>query len=249
MKRYAVLLLIAALLLGGCASAQQEDPFKVDTVLQIPVDPTDAPTDAPTEMATEEPTEAPTEEPTEAPTEPKKTTTSHKGSSSGGKSSSSGKTQTKATEPPATEPPVVETEAPTETPYNPSSYGVGSLEYAILDQLNASRAEAGVSELSISGRLSGIAYLRAMEASSSWSHTRPDGRSYTSALSDYGYGYGAVTELMVYVPGGGDAGTITGKWMNSQSHSDNILSGSFSTAGIGVYSAGGTTYVVCLLVG
>lgn len=253
MKRCAIWLLITALLLSGCSSAQQTDPYRVDTVVQIPVDPTDAPTEAPTEPVTEppteEPTEAPTEAPTEVPAEPKKTTTSSKGSSSGksgsgGKKTNSGKTQTQATEPPVTQPVALP-----ESPFDPSSYGVGDLEHAILNELNVSRMEAGVPELSINGRLSGIAYLRAMEASVSWSHMRPDGRDYTSALSDYGYEYGIVVELMVYAPGNGDPAIIAGKWMSAKSHSENILSGDFSAAGIGVYSADGMTYVACLLVG
>ena len=351
MKRLIIWLMIATLALSGCSTAQQSDPYRVDTVVQIPVDPTDALSEAPLVAPTELPTDAPTEVPTEAPTEPKETTVKKttsssssgssskkpsSGSSASSSSSSSSKNNTtskkepaatqppKATEPPATtapetlppettapetvpaettvpetvpaettvpetvptettapdtvpaettvpetvpaettapetvpvetvppteEPTEPPTEEPTDPPYYPGSYGVGGLEYAIVGELNASRVGAGLSELSLDGYLSGIAYLRAMEASSSWSHTRPDGRSYTSALSDYGYGYGAVAELMVYVPGGGDAASIAAKWMNSKSHSENILSDSFSTAGVGVYSTGGMTYVVCLLVG
>ena len=153
------------------------------------------------------------------------------------------------TVPPTEEPTEPPTEEPTDPPYYPGSYGVGGLEYGLVAELNAGRSGAGLPELSLDGYLSGIAYLRAMEASSSWSHTRPDGRSYTSALSDYGYGYGAVAELMVYVPGSGDAASVAAKWLNSKSHSENILSDSFTTAGVGVYSTGGMTYVVCLLVG
>lgn len=280
MKRLIIWLLIAVLTFSGCSSARQADPYRVDTVVHIPVDPTDAPTEEPTDATTEPPTEAPSEAPTDAPTEPKETTpktTSSKSSSSGKSSTSSGKgssssskgssssssknnstskkepavTQPPATAAPETLPPetVPPTEKAAEPPYNPASYGVGGLEYAIVGELNASRVDAELSELSLDGYLSGIAYLRAKEASSSWSHTRPDGRSYKSALSDYGYGYGAAAELMVYVAGSGDAASITAKWMNSESHRENILSGSFSTAGIGVYSAGGMTYVVCLLVG
>ena len=280
MKRLIIWLLIAVLAFSGCSSARQADPYRVDTVVHIPVDPTDAPTEEPTDATTEPPTEAPTEAPTDAPTEPKETTpktTSSKSSSSGKSSSSSGKSSSSsskgssssssknnstskkeqaATQPPATAAPetlppetVPPTEKAAEPPYNPASYGVGGLEYAIVGELNASRVDAELSELSLDGYLSGIAYLRAKEASSSWSHTRPDGRSYKSALSDYGYGYGAAAELMVYVAGSGDAASITAKWMNSESHRENILSGSFSTAGIGVYSAGGMTYVVCLLIG
>lgn len=257
MKRVMLCLLAMLLLFSGCAQSR-EDPFKVDTVVRIPVDPTDAPTEEPTEMPTEEPTEEPTEAPTEAPTEPeetepsKKTTTSSKSnsSSSSKKNSSSKKEEQKPKE---TEPPVVETEAPTATPveppYDPTSYDIGSLEYAVLDELNANRAEEEVEELSISGWLSGIAYLRAKEVSISWSHTRLDGRDFKSALSDYGYEYDTTTELMIYMPGDGDVETIMSRWMDSKDHSKKIRSDSFTTAGIGVYEAGGMTYVICLLVG
>ena len=104
-------------------------------------------------------------------------------------------------------------------------------------------------ELSMSGRLSGIAFIRAQEISISWSHTRPDGRSYTSALGDYGYGYGTASEHLVYVSGSGDGAAIAAKWMSSDSNSADILSGSYSKVGVGVYRAGGMTYVACLLVG
>lgn len=256
MKRVALCFLAVMLLTCGCAQ-KQEDPFRVDTVVYIPVDPTDAPMEATIESATEEPTE----ESTEAPTAPKETeqkkTTSYKGSNSGKSSSSgttsSGKTQTKATEPPVTETVPVETapptEAPTEPPFNPASYNVGSLEYAILDEMNAYRKDMAVPELSLSGKLSGIAYLRAQEICTSWSHTRPDGRSYTSAMADYGYGFGMSAELLVYASGSGDPVSMVAKWMGSETHRANILSTSFAKVGIGVYRTGGMTYVACLLVG
>lgn len=345
MKRIALCFLAAMLMLSGCA-ASQEEPFRVDTVVQIPVDPTEEPSETVTEAPTEAPTEQATESPTEAPTEPKettpkKTTTSSKSSSSSGKSSSSsGKSSSsssssssknqstskkepaatqppKTTEPPATQPPktteppvtvpaettiptvateppsetatepatedateppadsdielpteepavppteestvppteeptVPPTEAPTEPPYDPSSYGVGGLEATIASTLNAYRLEAGLPELSLSGRLSGIAFIRAQEISVSWSHARPDGRGYTSALDDYGYGYSSVSENLLYVSGGGDGVAIADRWMASDSNSAEILSDSYTAIGVGVYYAGGMTYVACLLVG
>lgn len=253
MKRVALCVLAVMLFACGCAQTQ-EDPFRVDTVVQIPVDPTDAPTEESTEPTTEEPAEeAPT---VQKETEPKKTT-SYKESSSGKSSSSgktsSGKTQAKATEPPVTETVLVETapptEAPTEPPFDPASYDVGSLEYAILGEMNAYRAEVDAPELSMSGKLSGIAYLRAQEICSFWSHTRPDGRSYTSALADYGYGFGTSAELLIYASGSGDSASMVAKWMGSETHSANILSASFAKVGIGAYRIGGMTYVACLLVG
>ena len=282
MKRKILIAVLAALCLVGCARA--EDPYRVDTVVYIPADPTAAPTEVTVPAETAEPTVAETEaaaeetEPTPAATEPeptegKKTTSSGKNTSSNkntgsGKKPSSGKnngTAAKPTEPPVTEPAPTEpqvTEAPavepeeTEVPatepeptdpplYDISGYSVGSLEYAMKDAINAYRTEAGLGELSLSSRLCAIASCRGYEISQVWSHTRPDGRSYSTVLEDYGYG-GWAQELLVYVSGSGDAQTIIDKWMSSDSHKQ-LLLGGYSTIGIGVYRVGGNTYVACLL--
>lgn len=272
MNRVMLCVLAALLIFSGCAQSQ-EDPFKVDTVVRIPVDPTDEPTEelsiAHTETPTEEITEASTEEITEPEeTEAKKTAatsksstsnSSKKSSSSSKKNSSSKKenkpketkpreTEPKEAESVETEPLVVETEEPTEPPFDPSSHEMGALEYDILDALNANRTDSDVGELEADEWLSGIACLRAREASFSWSHTRPDGRSFKSALSDYGYGYDDAVELMVHTSGNGDAQAFVDRWMASETHSANILSDGFTTVGIGAYDKDGVTYVVCLLV-
>ena len=249
MKPSLILLLVMSLLLTGCASARAKDPFKVDTVVMIPVDPTEEPTEEPTEA----PTAEPTEEATEMSTEPKETAPKKTSSGSSSGKGSSGKTQKpKQTEPPQTEPPIATlplVEMPTEPPFDPSSYNPGNLEYALLEAMNTYRMDAGVETLTLKKKLSGIAYVRAQEAVDYWSHTRPDGRGYTSALSDYGYSYGSSAELMVYATGSGDADTMVDKWMDSASHSEKILSAGFTTVGIGVCRSGGMTYVVCLLIG
>lgn len=257
--RKLLIIVAALLLLAGCGRV--ENPYQVDTVVRIPVDPTEAPTEIPTEAPE---TEAATEPPatTEAATEPEateapKTETPKKNTST--KKSSSNKTEkTKVTEPPATQPP--ETEAPTEPeveeetaaatepPYDPSSYVTGNLEKSILDQMNAHRREAGLDELTLGNRLSGIAALRGEEASEVWSHTRPDGRNFKSVLSDYDVGYSAASEHLVYVTGSGDAEAIVTKWMNADNRED-ILGAGFTKAGIGVYRCDGLTYVAVLLIG
>ena len=94
--------------------------------------------------------------------------------------------------------------------------------------------------------LCAIASYRGYEASLVWSHTRPDGRSFVTVLDDYGYGAGSVQELLAYATG--DAGTMVDKWMSSDSHRS-ILLGGYSTLGVGVYCAGGYTFVACLLIG
>ena len=251
MKRV-ILCVLALLLCCGCAQTQ-EDPFRVDTVVLIPVNPTAPPTETPTEA----PTEAATEIPTEPPTEPEETaapekTTSYKSSGSGSKTSSSGKKPASTTEKPKeTAPPVAE-QTPAvspEQPYNPSTYTVGELEHTILQELNRCRLENELGTLTINERLSGIAYLRAQEASVLWSHTRPDGRGYTSALTDYGFENEVTAELMLQGFDEADAAYYVAKWMGYKTSHGDICNGAYTTAGIGVYSSEGIAFVVCLLIG
>lgn len=226
MKRIAAIALLCVML-AGCS----ENPYRVDTVVRIPVNPTEAPTETAAPV-TEAPTEIP--ETTIPATEPPET-----------KPASGKSDQKESSKPKETKP---ETQPPTEPAFSPSNYSVGSLEKSVLKRMNASRTDAGLEELSISRKLSGIAALRAREAAQSWSHTRPDGRGYASAMSDYGYGYGASAESLACVSGSGDADTIMKKWMKTDTKND-ILSESFTTAGIGVYRTGSMTYVCALLVG
>lgn len=302
MKREILLALLIMLSLTGCA--KNEDPYRVDTVVYIPADPTDAPTEAaiPRETpATEQTEPAPTEQEAPTETEPeateavkettstkkssgsKKTTTSSKKTNTSGKKETAAKateppatkpaetqptatepaaTQSPVTEPPATEPPATEPPAteppvteppetepePTDPPlYDISGYSVGSLETSMKDAINAYRTEAGLGEMSMSSRLCAIASCRGYEISQVWSHTRPDGRSYNTVLSDYGYG-GSARELLVHVSGSGDGQTIVDQWMCVDSYKE-LLLGSYSTVGIGIYRANGNTYIACLLVG
>ena len=302
MKREILLALLIMLSLTGCA--KNEDPYRVDTVVYIPADPTDAPTEAALHQetpATEQTEPAPTEQGAPTETEPeateavkettstkkssgsKKTTTSSKKTNTSSKTETAAKateppatkpaetqppatespatqppvTESPATEPPATEPPVTES-APTEPPatepeptdpplYDISGYSVGSLETSMKDAINAYRTDAGLGEMSMSSRLCAIASCRGYEISQVWSHNRPDGRSYKTVLSDYGYG-GSARELLVHVSGSGDGQTIVDQWMCVDSYKE-LLLGSYSTVGIGIYRANGNTYIACLLVG
>ena len=228
--------------LAGCG---REGDYRVDTVVRIPVDPTQS-TEA-TPAATEAPEE--TIIPTEVPETTEKKSSGGKGGSSGGKKPSGTKaTEPPATEAPATEPPATEPPATEPPAFDPSAYNVGSLEYAILDQINAYRREAGLAELTMSTKLCGIAGLRATEVAELWSHNRPDGRSYTTAMSDYGYGFGVSAENLAFAAGSGDAAAIVAEWMEAATR-DNILGSGFTTAGIGVFRSGGGIYVVNILVG
>lgn len=264
MKKSIALLLCLAVLCA-LAACGREDPYRVDTVVRIPVNPTEAPvqtqpapeTEAPTQPAE---TEKPEEETKSAEKKPSGSkNNSNKKPASESKPTEPPVTEAPATEPPATEPPATEppaTEPPVtepaatvpETPYDPSSYTVGSLEYAILAQINAARTAEGLPELNLSTRLCGIAALRAEEVSRVWSHNRPAGSYYTSILAEYGYGYSTSAEHLCYASGSGDGAAIVTKWLSAENR-DSLLDGSFATAGIGVYRSGGVTYVACILIG
>ena len=173
----------------------------------------------PIEFPGEKPTEPSVEVPTEAPEAP--------------------------IEPP-TEPPETPIEPPATPPsYDISDYQPGALEYAIAQALNAYRGEAGLPTLAYDPDLCAIASYRSFEVSRVWSHTRPDGRSFTTVLSDFDYRVSAAAELLGYATG--DAAAIAAKWIGSEDHQE-ILLGSYDTIGVGIYKANGVTYVTCLLV-
>lgn len=259
-KRILISALTVLLLCSGCAG--EGNPYRVETVVWIPVNPTEAPV----MQAETAPTE--TEETTETVEVPKTTENTKKPSSTGsfsggyvsnggkpssGKDTGSGKnntaskqTEPRETEQPGTEPPATEK---VQSGFDISGYSVGSLEYGIQDQINGARGAESLPELVMDSRLCAIAGCRAYELALLWSHTRPDGRSFTTVLEDYGYGAGAVTELLVYGSGSGDAVQMVSQWLMSETHKEKLLSDGFSTVGIGIYRTNGITYVCCLLVG
>ena len=267
MMRKIWITLLLAVLLAGCSDTTvfiPEDDRLTDagTVLYIPMNPeseTEEET-VPETTAPTEPTETEPEEKNTATVSKKTTGSSNKGTSTSSKNETTNKETVtgsveptvatepipELTEPPVTEPPVTEPPA-TEPPlYDISDYAVGDLEYAILDRINECRMEAGLEELWMDEYLCAIASCRAYEAGIVWSHTRPDGRGYGTVLADYGYGGGAAGELLGYSTGDGAA--VADKWMASEPHRA-LLMGDSSAVGIGIYCAGGVTYVACLLIG
>ena len=280
MKREIILFIMVAFCLAGCG--REENPYRVDTVIQIPVDPTEAPTEPEATKIQTEPETVPKETgaPTEKPSSPQKSSggssKKNSGTSSGSNKAGTEKSNKKntstdtakttepveepketapaATQPPQTEPPtepptIPPTEPPTEPPYDPSGYRVGSLEYAVLDQINGYREEAGLPPLSMDEGLCAVASVRAYEISAVWSHTRPDGRSYASVLSDYGYSSSGAAENLIYTSGNGDAAKMVAKWMSADKNCSTLMSESYTTAGIGIYRSGGVTYLANLLIG
>jgi uncharacterized protein YkwD len=148
------------------------------------------------------------------------------------------------TDPPETEPPATEPPKYDHPVYDISDHTVGALEYEILAQINAHRTAAGMSELKMDKKLAALATIRAYECTISFSHTRPNGSSCFSLLAEYNYNGGSLAgENLLYASTGYTAAQLVDVWMGSTGHKNNILSSSFTKAGIGIFYSGGRIYV------
>jgi len=106
--------------------------------------------------------------------------------------------------------------------------------FAILEILNARRAENGLPALKMDEDLLEAAMLRAAECNVYYSHTRPNG---TSCFTAFPSQAGSAGENIAI--GHESAQQVMEAWMNSSGHRANILSDSFSSAGIGVFAHNG----------
>ena len=114
----------------------------------------------------------------------------------------------------------------------------------VLRLVNKYRNENGLSSVSLSSAICDAADVRAVEIKSVFSHTRPDGRSCFTALTDLGISYGGAGENIAY--GQSSPEEVMTAWMNSSGHRANILNSSFTKLGVGVYKSGNTIYWVQL---
>lgn len=128
--------------------------------------------------------------------------------------------------------------------YDISNHSIGSYEQSILDALNGYRADAGMPLLSIHKKLSALAAIRAYECSRDFSHTRPDGRSWDTVLSDYGAS--ASTESILYASSGTSGALLIDTCIGSDSHRQKILNSNYNTVGIGIYHAGSYVFIVMI---
>ena len=101
----------------------------------------------------------------------------------------------------------------------------------VLALVNAQRARAGLGSLSLDPEASKAAGVRAREIQISFSHTRPDGRDFSTALSEAGASFRASGENIAY--GQRSAEQVMDVWMNSAGHRANILNPGYSRIGIG----------------
>ena len=127
---------------------------------------------------------------------------------------------------------------------NGSTGSTSSAAQAVLSQVNAARAQNGLSALTLDANMNRAANVRAAELAQSFSHTRPNGSRGLTALSEAGVSYRAAGENIA--AGQQTAQAVVSAWMNSSGHRANILSTKFSRMGVGQVTISGRTYWVQL---
>ena len=107
--------------------------------------------------------------------------------------------------------------------------------------VNQERAKAGLAPLTVNARAAAAAQVRAKEITTSFSHTRPDGSSFSTALKEAGVSFRRSGENIAY--GQRSPQAVMDVWMNSSGHRANILNPNFTEIGVGHYTnAAGVNY-------
>ncbi len=118
-------------------------------------------------------------------------------------------------------------------------------EHAFIKQVvalvNVERAKEGLSALKIDTKVQAAAQVRAKECEQLFSHTRPNGSSFATALKEQKVSYRSAGENIAW--GQRSPEEVMRAWMNSSGHRANIMNPNFTTIGVGYYeNAKGTDY-------
>ena len=106
-------------------------------------------------------------------------------------------------------------------------------EWEVLKLVNKERSKKGLVPLSVTRKLQSANDTRAKEIYQSFSHTRPDGSSCFTALSDVGEDYNYAGENIA--AGYASPEAVMQGWMNSPGHKANILTANYTHMGVGYY--------------
>ncbi len=111
----------------------------------------------------------------------------------------------------------------------------------VVELVNKERSKAGLNALSIDENIETAAMVRSREIEKSFSHTRPNGSSFSTALSESGVKFMGAGENIAW--GQRSPEEVMNGWMNSSGHRANILNSSFKKIGVAYYvGANGRTY-------
>ncbi|SHJ73140.1 CAP domain-containing protein [Propionispora hippei] len=120
---------------------------------------------------------------------------------------------------------------------------VSAAEQQAAQLMNADRRANGLADLKVSSALTAVArsHSQDMVTRSFFSHTNPDGKTFTDRLTAAGISYTAAGENIAENTSVEAAETA---FMNSSGHRANILNANYTTVGIGVaYDSQGKVYV------
>ena len=131
-------------------------------------------------------------------------------------------------------------EQPEQTPGEDNDTAQGDYASQVVALVNAERAKYGLSALKADSRVQQAAQVRASETVQSFSHTRPNGSSFSTALTEAGVSYTRSGENIAY--GQSTPQQVVNAWMNSSGHRANILNEDFTTIGVGYTVINGTAY-------
>lgn len=116
---------------------------------------------------------------------------------------------------------------------------------AVLKLVNAERKKAGVQPLTLSDKLTNIAYMKAKDMADKnyFSHESPTYGSPFNMLKQFGVSYSYAGENIA--AGQRSAEEVMNSWMNSSGHKANILNKNYTQLGVGFYRGGeyGTEWV------
>jgi len=117
----------------------------------------------------------------------------------------------------------------------------------ITELVNEHRAAAGLAPVKYSAKISKAAQVRAVEIEKSFSHTRPDGRYFSTVFAEHGISYRYSGENIAW--GQKSPEEVVTAWMNSAGHRANILNAKFTELGVGYrQNARGVNYFTQLFV-
>ena len=110
----------------------------------------------------------------------------------------------------------------------------------VVQLVNVERAKEGLAPLTLDTRVSAAAQVRAKEIVTSFSHTRPDGSSFATALKEQNISYRRAGENIAW--GQKSPQEVVTAWMNSSGHRANIMNENFTSIGVGYHRQNGVNY-------
>ena len=103
----------------------------------------------------------------------------------------------------------------------------------VVELVNQERTKAGLSAVTLDHTIASAALVRAKEIETSFSHTRPNGSKFSTALTEQGVTFKGAGENIAWGQKSPEA--VIQAWMNSEGHRANILNKNFTKIGVGYY--------------